>query len=275
MRGILIYDKAGKRRNEWFISRLIESAKIRGCELRLVICEDGVDDAITPLPDFAIVRTICPELNKRLEELGVITFNNHATSRVANDKWQTALLARDLDVEIMDTILVDSDEDAKRLDYPLVWKAVDGHGGSEVFLVNNIEECKQLTSYNSNKRFILQKLCDEPGIDMRVYVMGEKIVAATKRISKTDFRSNFSLGGNAVIDTPTEDMITTISKLKKALDFDFVGIDFIRNGGKWILNEIEDVVGTRMLYSLTDIDAADRYIEYILDKVKEKLCTTN
>ena len=154
-------------------------------------------------------------------------------------------------------------------------KAVDGHGGSEVFLVNNIQECKQLTSYNSNKRFILQKLCDEPGIDMRVYVMGEKIVAATKRISKTDFRSNFSLGGSAVIDTPTEDMITTISKLKKALDFDFVGIDFIRNGGKWILNEIEDVVGTRMLYSLTDIDAADRYIEYILDKVKEKLCTTN
>ena len=212
MRGILIYDEAGKRRNEWFISRLIESAKIRGCELRLVIYEDGVDDAITPLPDFAIVRTICPKLNKRIEELGVITFNNHATSRVANDKWQTALLARDLDVEIMDTILVDSDEDAKRLDYPLVLKAVDGHGGSEVLLVNNIQECKQLTSYNSNKRFILQKLCDEPGIDMRVYVMGEKIVAATKRISKTDFRSNFSLGGSAVIDTPTEDMITTISK---------------------------------------------------------------
>ena len=75
--------------------------------------------------------------------------------------------------------------------------------------------------------------------------------------------------------TPTNDMISTINKLHTALDFDFVGVDFIRNGGRWVLNEIEDVVGTRMLYSLTDIDAADRYIEYILGKLKEKLCTTN
>ena len=274
MRGILVYDTAGQRRNEWFISRLIESAKIRGCELNLVIYEDGVKESLTPLPDFAIVRTIHPELNKMLEELGIVTFNNYVTSRVANDKWQTAITARELGIEIMDTVPMDSDE-AGSFDYPLVLKAVDGHGGSEVFLVNNPEQARAIASADTDKRFILQKLCDEPGVDMRVYVMGEKIIAATKRISKNDFRSNFSLGGSAETDTPTNDMIFTINKLHTALDFDFVGVDFIRNGGRWVLNEIEDVVGTRMLYSLTDIDAADRYIEYILGKLKEKLCTTN
>ena len=274
MRGILVYDTAGQRRNEWFISRLIESAKIRGCELNLVIYEDGVKESLTPLPDFAIVRTIHPELNKMLEELGIVTFNNYVTSRVANDKWQTAITARELGIEIMDTVPMDSDE-AGSFDYPLVLKAVDGHGGSEVFLVNNPEQARAIASADTDKRFILQKLCDEPGVDMRVYVMGEKIIAATKRISKNDFRSNFSLGGSAKTDTPTNDMISTINKLHTALDFDFVGVDFIRNGGRWVLNEIEDVVGTRMLYSLTDIDAADRYIEYILGKLKEKLCTTN
>ena len=274
MRGILIYDTAGKRRNEWFISRLIESAKIRGCELELVIYEDGVKEPLTPPPDFAIVRTIRPELNKMLEELGIVTFNNHVTSRVANDKWQTAVTARELGIEIMDTAPLGSDE-ADSFEYPLVLKAVDGHGGNEVFLVNNPEEARDIASANTDKRFILQRLCDEPGVDMRVYVMGEKIVAATKRISKTDFRSNFSLGGSAETDTPTNDMISTINKLHTALDFDFVGVDFIRNSGRWVLNEIEDVVGTRMLYSLTDIDAADKYIEYILGKLKENLCTTN
>ena len=47
MKGILIYDEAGKRRNEWFIERLIESAKNRGCELELVIHPDETDEALT------------------------------------------------------------------------------------------------------------------------------------------------------------------------------------------------------------------------------------
>ncbi len=268
MRGILIYDKVGKSRNEWFISRLIESAQSHGCELELVIFEEGADMALTPLPDFAIVRTINPEINKRLESLGIPTFNNYATSRVANDKWQTALLACELAIETMDTVFLCADDEPSNFIYPVVMKTVDGHGGNEVFLVKNAAECKRLISFLSGKSFILQKLCDEPGVDMRVYVMGDEIIAATKRTSKSDFRSNFSLGANAELDTATEDMKSTISKLRAALDFDFVGVDFIRNEGRWVLNEIEDVVGTRMIYALTDIDAADKYIDYILKSKK-------
>lgn len=268
MRGLLIYDKAGKARNEWFIKRLIESAKKRGCNLQLVILEDGVDEALTSLPDFAIIRTINPDLTKRLELLNIPTFNNYITSSVANDKWQTALLARNIGIDTMDTILLDSSSDLDALSYPLVFKTVDGHGGNEVFLVKNATECKQMMSIISNKRIIAQKLCDEPGIDMRVYVMGGNIIVATKRTSKSDFRSNFSLGGVAELATPTEDMVKTIDKLRHTLDFDFVGVDFIRNNGRWVLNEIEDVVGTRMIYSLTNIDAADKYVDYIVKSKK-------
>ena len=99
--------------------------------------------------------------------------------------------------------------------------------------------------------------------------MGGSVVAATKRTSKVDFRSNFSLGGNAELDTPTAEMLSVIERLRNALHFDFVGIDFIRHNSEWALNEIEDVVGTRMLYSLTDIDAAEVYIRYVIDKVKQ------
>ena len=269
MKGLLIYDKAGKERNEWFIARLIESANRRGCVLKLVIYEDGIDSSLSPLPDFAIVRTIHPELNKMLEELNIPVFNNYATSRIANDKWQTILIAADLGIETMATIRLNEDEDFDTLFYPLVIKTVDGHGGSEVFLVNNVEECKQVMSLLAHKRVIAQKVCDEPGVDMRVYVMGGKVVEATKRTSKGDFRSNFSLGGKAEIATPTEDMLWAIDKLYTSLGFDFAGVDFIRHNGRWVLNEIEDIVGTRMLYSLTDIDVADKYIDYVTKKISQ------
>ena len=49
------------------------------------------------------------------------------------------------------------------------------------------------------------------------------------------------------------------------------GFDFILDNGRWVLNEVEDVVGARMLYSLCDHDIGKSFIEYIckdLDKQK-------
>jgi RimK family alpha-L-glutamate ligase len=270
MKGLLFYDSEGKKRNEWFINRLIECAKERGHDLKLVIHPDETDKALSEHVDFAIVRTICPHLNVKITQSDIYTFNNYLTSYVANDKWKTYILAQKLGISVMDTYAVTSVEEAiTSLPFPFVLKSVDGHGGSEVFLVKNAEECKQAMSSLTNKRVIAQKMCDEPGVDMRVYVMGDEIIAATKRTSSVDFRSNFSLGGCAELDTPTEDMICAIKRLRESLCFDFVGVDFIRHNGRWVLNEIEDVVGTRMIYSLTDIDAADRYIDYIINKMAE------
>ena len=47
-------------------------------------------------------------------------------------------------------------------------------------------------------------------------------------------------------------------------DFGLVGIDFLFKNNQLILNEIEDVVGCRMVYTYTDIDIAQLYIDYIL-----------
>ena len=81
MRGLLFYDTVGAERNKWFIGRLIEVAEERGCELHLVIAPDEVEDALASDFDFAIVRTISPQLNKRLEELSIPTFNKRISKR--------------------------------------------------------------------------------------------------------------------------------------------------------------------------------------------------
>ena len=52
------------------------------------------------------------------------------------------------------------------------------------------------------------------------------------------------------------------------MHFDYAGIDLIYDNGKPVLNEIEDVVGSRMLYNHTDIDTAKLYIKYIKDTLK-------
>ncbi|MBR6213406.1 MAG: hypothetical protein IKQ67_02000 [Candidatus Methanomethylophilaceae archaeon] len=54
-----------------------------------------------------------------------------------------------------------------------------------------------------------------------------------------------------------------VKRIVPELMADFIGIDFVFGDGQVYLNEIEDVVGTRMLYSLTDMDPARMYMEYI------------
>lgn len=270
MKGLLFYDEIGAKRNAWFIERLISVSKECGCELQLVVTSD-IDAALSacePRADLAIVRTISPQLTESLEKLGIPTFNNARTATIANDKWLTYLYAKELGVPVMHTESIsENDSSPSQFTYPLVIKAVDGHGGSEVFLAKNAEECKEILAKNRNKRFIAQKLSSEPGIDMRVYVLGGEVLKAVCRKSERDFRSNFSLGGKAEVIPLSKKEANIVSLISRDLGSDLIGIDFIRHNGEWILNEIEDVVGTRMLYSLTDIDAAEVYIRYIISKL--------
>ena len=48
-----------------------------------------------------------------------------------------------------------------------------------------------------------------------------------------------------------------------------VGIDFlVDEKGKFLFNEIEDVVGARMLYQLTSINLVEKYLQFILEQIK-------
>jgi glutathione synthase/RimK-type ligase-like ATP-grasp enzyme len=102
-------------------------------------------------------------------------------------------------------------------------------------------------------------------------MLGDRVLAAVKRTSKSDFRSNFSLGGNAELTVLEDSERQIVERIAKDLGSDLIGIDFIRHNGGWVLNEIEDVVGTRMLYSLTDLDAAKIYVKHVIARSKESV----
>ncbi len=262
MKGYLIYDKEGFLRNSWFAKSLIAKAKENNLELQLKIIED-CDFKKVPLPQFVIMRAIAPHLNTYFESKGIRVFNNSTTSKIANDKWATYEYAKDLGIKTMDTYLAqDLTEHRDKLGYPYIIKSLSGHGGKEVFMVKSDKEADD-TIKKLGEKCILQKCSDVVGKDVRVYVLGKDILIAILRESNIDFRSNYSLGGKCCVFIPTSKMKEMVKRIATSLDCDFVGIDFIMHNGEWVLNEIEDIVGTRMIYKLTDIDVAHCYINYI------------
>ena len=114
--------------------------------------------------------------------------------------------------------------------------------------------------------WLCQRVAPVVGRDVRVYVLGTEVLAAMLRIAPEGaFLSNYCRGGSAreyVLSTAERALV---AKVAHALGPGYYGIDFLFDGrGGLLLNEVEDVVGSRMLYAHTNIDVVDRHLSSAL-----------
>lgn len=287
--GIIIYSREDIEKNIAFVKMCTDYMKQANVSLNLAVLEKE-DDEIRSIEekmngskiDFAINRSRNHKVAKYLEEKGIRVFNNSKITEICNDKWATYKYAKDLKLPIMETELsrnnkkgeipdnfIDNNsinQDDKKIAYPRVIKSLSGHGGSEVFLVKDAEE-ESIVAAKLGKEYIVQKLADAKGRDIRVYVIGDEIVVAMCRSARGGFKSNFSLGGKAEIYSLNEEEEAIVRTIAGNFKSDYIGIDFIYDGDRLVLNEIEDAVGARMVYANTDIPIIEKYIEYILSKI--------
>ena len=280
----LIYNRGEAEPNKNYIGFYRQACASRGVDFLLLYKED-LDAGIIPMPEcgFVINRTRDLTLTKTLEQKGLPVFNNSLITYLGNDKLAALRYIEEAGLPILKTSENLEDFDC----FPVVMKSIDGHGGIEVFLLQRPEDAmlrqaeaiairKAAISSNTPIRWIYQEPADTPGKDLRVYVTGSRITACMLRSSATDFRSNFCLGGKASVYTlsPEEEqtvqtIISHLSKTENGLPeyrkaIGHCGIDFLFHQGHLVFNELEDVVGSRMLYTYTDIDVVDEYIGYIL-----------
>lgn len=255
----LIYNKSEALRNERYINFYFEKCALGGVDIKLVIIEEGID--FSRLPDAAIVRVMAPDLSERLEKMGVKVYNNSFLSRIANDKAETFLYLSAHGVETPETFLV-TDSFMPPF-FPIVLKPACGKGGRDVCMIKTYDEYLAYRKRVTEK-CIAQRPVSDLGKDLRVYVVGNKIIAAMLRRSKKDFRSNFCLGGEARSYKLSKEEEEKVGKIISLFDIGYAGIDFMFDNGKIIFNEIEDVVGARMLYIYTSVDPVAEYIDYII-----------
>ena len=73
---------------------------------------------------------------------------------------------------------------------------------------------------------------------MRVWAIGNDIITSILRESDTDFRSNFCLGGRATPYKMNEEEKSLVKRILSLVESDYIGIDFLFDGGHLIFNEI-------------------------------------
>lgn len=238
MSGILIYSKYEAERNKFAVKKFKEKLDVD------LVFEEELD--YNSYPDFVVNRTNNYKIAKAFEEKGIRAFNPSSLTRLVNDKQKCYEFMQKNGIEIMP------------INYsgiPFVKKAAAGKGGTEVFMLDTAEPFED--------GWVYQKPASDLGRDLRVWLIGDEIICSVLRESKTDFRSNFCLGGSASVYTLSAEEKALVYKIASLVDHDYIGIDFVFNNGRIVFNEIEDTVGARMVYDQTDIDILSIYCDYI------------
>lgn len=239
MKPILVYSTEEARRNAYVVERM-------KTELGAVlVTPDYRGEA-----EYVINRSNDYKIAEFYENLGIRVFNPSVFSKIANDKQLCYDTMQGHSIEIMPT---------RYKGVPFVKKPKSSHGGQGVVM------CYDEAEYDD--KMVCQMPATDLGRDVRVWVLGGKIECAILRYSDVDFRSNYCLGGNAKIYDLSTDERSLVEKIISLLDADYYGVDFVFDNGKMVFNELEDTVGARMVYDLTDIDIIGKYIEYIKNEL--------
>src|SRR5699024_5219707 len=197
-----------------------------------------------------------------LESSGVIVFNSSTIAHICNNKALTHHHMTDLSIPMVDTVFLKREDvtDQPPMSYPFVLKESAGRSGKQVYLIESQQDWNYYKSNLSMESIIIQNCAVQIGKDLRVFIVGQEIIGAVLRESKEDFRANFTLGGSARLYEIKDAERRMIQKITTQFDFGMVGIDFlIGTDGSLLFNEIEDIVGSRTLSSLSDINIVQKY----------------
>lgn len=159
--------------------------------------------------------------------------------------------------------------------FPVILKSVVGSLGIGVAIVESKQGLKSvvemmLADEHSTPLIIQGYVRESRGKDIRVFVVGGKIIAAMERIARKrdEFRSNFSLGGKVKVASLSVREKRLALKAAEALDLEIAGVDIIRsNEGPKIL-EVNSNPGMKGITQATGIDVAGAVIEYVVKKMK-------
>lgn len=231
------------------------------------------------LPDFVLFWDKDIILAKRLEMMGARVFNKASAIEICDNKALTAIKLKELNIPSPETYVAPKTFEGVgynskeflsfaggELGYPMIIKESFGSFGQQVYLANNFSEAEKIADKIGSKEFIMQEFISfSSGCDVRVNVVGGKVVSAMKRKSVTgDFRSNISNGGVTEKFKLTSNIEEIAIKTCKGLGLDFAGVDVLfLPDGKNMICEVNSNPHFKSSFDCTGIDVSDEIIKHI------------
>lgn len=217
---------------------------------------------------------------KQLELCGARTVNTFSATMKTKNKISQLQKLTQQRIPMPRTYVVDcsafTEDIASKMRFPFIVKTPYGAQGVGVAIAESkrslgsfldlVTRFQDEDHHGESTPIIVQEYIRESkGKDIRIFVVGKKIVAAMDRIAqkRDEFRSNFSLGGRVKIAELTEKEKQLALRTAAAMGLEIAGVDVIRSSNGPKVLEVNSYPGIKGITQATGVDVAGAMIKYM------------
>ena len=232
------------------------------------------------LPHYdAIIPRIGPSITKygmavvrQFEAMGTFCLNSSTSIGTSRDKLAAHQALAFNRIPMPDTAFSYSPRDTENIidltaGAPLVVKLLESSQGKGVILAETKKAASSVISafQKLNAPFIVQNFVkDSNGCDLRLFVIGGKVIASMMRsASDDDFRSNLHAGGKASKVKITQNERKIAMQATKAMGLNIAGVDILRSSEGPKVLEVNSSPGLQGIETVNNINVASMIIDYL------------
>ena len=220
-----------------------------------------------------------------IEEHGVPVMNPPRAIERSVDKFYTDARLREAGLPTPDTVVCERIDDAMPSiramlertppdggERAIVIKPIFGSMGHGIVRVTDPDVAFRVLQSLDQIRavFYIQRAIESGGRDVRVFVVGGRVIGAIeRRADGGDWRTNVSRGGSAsAFDLPSGWAALALRAVA-AIGADYAGVDLLpsKDGGVFVL-EVNGIPGWQGLQRATGIDVAGTVVDHLVDRVR-------
>ncbi len=264
---------------------LMEASKERKIDIVLIDIRDQIFNPATYKVDFdiALERSVSSVkgmyATQFLESLGVPVVNTSRIAAICQDKFLTSLSLKRAGVPTPKFALVFSERQAIEAveelgGYPVVVKPNLGSWGRLVAKVNDqdaleaIIEQKTTLGGPHHQAIYVQEYIEKPGRDIRIHVIGGKVIAAIYRQSE-HWITNTARGAEAIACKIDNELSVIAEKAAGSIGVGVLGLDILETKTGYVANEVNHTMEFKNVQRVTKIDIAGTILNYCMSVVKK------
>lgn len=209
---------------------------------------------------------------RHFQQMGVPVLNSAEAIHNSRDKFRSLQKLSGNKIPVPTSYFSNDLHHAERIvkrtmGYPFILKVLEGTQGVGVHLIENeIDAFEMFNQFSSTKtKIILQEFIAEfSGKDVRVFIIGNKVVAAMMRIAgEGDFRSNLHRGGKGIKIVLSEEEKEMALRAVKVLGLNVAGVDILRSTRGALIIEVNSSPGLEGIEGVTGVGVAEEIINYL------------
>jgi RimK family alpha-L-glutamate ligase len=205
-----------------------------------------------------------------IENRGVRVVNSPRAIERSVDKFYTTTLLHDAGLLVPETVVCERVEEAMtavRAMGDVVIKPIFGSLGHGMVRVNDPDTALRVVRALDQIRsvFYVQRAIDHGGRDLRVFVVGGRVLGTIERRAPAgEWRTNVAIGGSATAVDISPDIEQVALRAAAAVGADYAGVDVLpaRDGSLYVL-EVNGIPGWQGLQQATGLDVAAAIVEHL------------